>query len=116
MATLPVQLLDEGIYVSGQLDADDIPELARLKIVAIICNRPDGEAADQPDFAVIEAAAQAHGLLAHYLPVISGAVEEVHIRDMARLLQQSPRPLLIYCRSGSRSKHLYHLARARGVV
>jgi len=110
MATLSVQELDEGVYVAGQLQAHDIPDLANFGMVALICNRPDGEEAGQPDFASIKQAAQDCGMQIHYIPVVSGAIEQRHIADMAAALQQSPRPLLIYCRSGSRSKHLYHLA------
>jgi len=110
MATLSVQELDDGIYVAGQLQASDILDLANFGIVALICNRPDDEEAGQPAFAHIKQAAEACGMQVHYIPVVSGAIEPRHIADMAAALQQSPRPLLMYCRSGSRSKHLYHLA------
>jgi len=110
MTTLSMTCLDEGIYVGGQLYADDIPELSRLGIVAIICNRPDGEEEGQPSFASIARAAQAHGIVVHHVPVVSGHMVPANIEDMAAVLRQSSRPLFIYCRSGSRSKHLYQLA------
>jgi len=110
MVDLSVQSLDEGIYVGGQLQAYDIPALADFGIVALICNRPDGEEEEQPEFARIKQAAEACGMQVYHIPVVSGAIEQHHVADMAVTLQQTPRPLFIYCRSGSRSKHLYHLA------
>ena len=47
----------------------DVPALAAAGYRAIICNRPDGEAPDQPPFAVIAEAAQRAGLPVRYLPV-----------------------------------------------
>lgn len=51
-------------------------ELAKLVFRSIICNRPDGEGADQPTFAEIKKSAHKTGLEAQYIPIISGKVQD----------------------------------------
>ncbi len=50
---------------------------------AIICNRPDGEAGDQPLFEEIRAQAECHGIACAYLPVQSGKVSEADAHAFA---------------------------------
>ena len=45
------------LSVSEQVLSQDVAALATAGFKSIICNRPDGEGADQPSFAEIEAAA-----------------------------------------------------------
>ena len=77
---------------------------------SIICNRPDGEAADQPTFEEIEVAAKAKGLEARYLPVVSGKVRDQDAKDFSALTAELPKPVLAYCRTGTRSITLWSLA------
>ena len=60
------------LSVSEQITAADVAALAEAGFNSIICNRPDGEGADQPVFAEIATAAQSHGMTAHYQPIVSG--------------------------------------------
>ncbi len=57
-----IKELTPEISVSPQISPDDVAQLADQGFKSIVSNRPDGESADQPDFAAIEAAAKAHGL------------------------------------------------------
>ena len=54
----PVQV-SALFFISGQIRPEDVTALAEAGFVALINNRPDGEAPDQPGSAEIEAAAQA---------------------------------------------------------
>ncbi len=78
----------------------------------MICNRPDGEGADQPAFAEIETAARAAGLQAAYQPVISGQVKDADAEAFGALLATLPKPVFAYCRSGTRSATLWSLSEA----
>ena len=98
--------------VSPQIVPADLAALAAAGFRAVICNRPDGEGPDQPLFAEIEAAALKAGLAARYLPVETGKVGDATVLDFARALSQLPRPVLAYCRSGTRSVTLWSLAEA----
>ncbi len=109
---MKMQQLTEQLYVASQPVAADMAQIAAVGVRAIVCNRPDGEAADQPGFREIADAAQAAGLVAHYLPVTPGQVSEQQAAEFDALLQALPKPALAYCRSGMRSTSLWGLAHA----
>jgi sulfide:quinone oxidoreductase len=96
--------------VSEQIFPSDLQDLAAMGFKSVICNRPDGEASDQPAFQLIEAAAKAAGLAAAYLPVTPGSITAIDVEQFDALLKELPTPILAYCRSGSRSTSLYNLA------
>lgn len=100
------------LAVCAQICADDLPAIYAAGIRSLICNRPDGEAPDQPNFNEIDAAARALGLEAHYLPVESGKVSDEQAAAFGALLERIPRPALAWCRSGTRSATLWALSQA----
>ncbi len=108
----PKPISDE-ITVSPQIAPSDVAEIAAKGYRAIICNRPDGEGADQPSFEEIEAAAKAAGLEARYLPVTSGKVRDEDAEDFGRALMELPGPVFAYCRTGTRSATLWSLSQAQ---
>lgn len=100
------------LSVSGQIQPQDATAIAAAGFKAIICNRPDGEEADQPSFPEVEAAAQAAGMQAAYLPVVSGKVNEADAQAFGLLIDRLPKPILAYCRTGTRSATLWSLSEA----
>ena len=76
-----------------------------------MCNRPDGEAADQPAAAEIRAEAERLGLAFAHVPVVSGAITGADVEDFKDALAELPSPVLAYCRSGARCQNLWMLAR-----
>jgi sulfide:quinone oxidoreductase len=111
MAESPQKLTAE-VSVAPQISPPELAHFAELGFKSIICNRPDGEGADQPLFAEIEQAAAAAGLEARYLPVLSGKVTDADAAVFAVALAELPKPILAYCRSGTRSATLWALAQA----
>lgn len=120
MAAWPLQMLAEirgknmnlkkltdKVTVSPQITAEDITAIKAAGFRAIICNRPDGEGADQPSFGEIEAAAKAAGIEARYVPVQSGMVKDDDVAAFAEAMGQMQRPVLAYCRTGTRSATLW---------
>ncbi len=107
--------ISDTLSVAGQIQPEDIPEIAKAGYRAIICNRPDGEAGDQPTFEEIEAAAQSSGLEARYMPVASGRVSNEDAQAFGKALKELPGPALAYCRSGTRSATLWSLAKAEAI-
>ncbi|MBO9446800.1 bifunctional protein tyrosine phosphatase family protein/NAD(P)/FAD-dependent oxidoreductase [Ruegeria sp. R14_0] len=93
--------------VSPQISIEDIAVIAANGYRAILCNRPDGEAPDQPSFEEIEAAAKAVGLEARYVPIQSGMVKDDDVHAFGVALQDLPKPVLAYCRTGTRSVTLW---------
>ncbi|SEP96928.1 bifunctional protein tyrosine phosphatase family protein/NAD(P)/FAD-dependent oxidoreductase [Thalassovita taeanensis] len=108
----PKKISDE-ISVAPQILPDDVGALAQMGFRSILCNRPDGEAADQPTFEEIDAAARAAGLTAQYLPIVAGKVSDQDAADFGKAMVSLPGPVLAYCRTGTRSATLWSLAVAK---
>ena len=107
-ATLPARPVGPGVCVAPQLTPAAMAEAARAGFRSVVNNRPDFEhGTDQPTNAQIEAAALAAGLHYRWLPVDGGYQSPEQIAAFARLLQELPRPILAFCRSGARSTRLY---------
>ena len=105
--------VNETVYASPQIEPEDIAEAARLGIGLVINNRPEGESDDQAPGAVIEQAARDAGMDYVAIPVTHAGFSEAQVSAMARALEQTTRPVLAYCRSGTRSTLLWSLAQAR---
>lgn len=104
--------INERISVAPQIRPQDLAEIAQQGFRSVICNRPDGEGADQPVFEEIEAAAMKLGLEARYLPIVAGKVREEDADDFGKLMEELPKPILAYCRTGTRSATLWSLSQA----
>ncbi|MBS0125832.1 bifunctional protein tyrosine phosphatase family protein/NAD(P)/FAD-dependent oxidoreductase [Thetidibacter halocola] len=105
--------ITDDMSVMPQITADDLPAIAAAGYRSIICNRPDGEGADQPAFEEIRKAAEKAGLQARYVPVVSGKVMDEDAQAFGAALRELPKPVLAYCRTGTRSATLWSLAEAR---
>jgi sulfide:quinone oxidoreductase len=104
--------ITDDITVSPQITAAHIQEIADAGYRAIICNRPDGEGADQPTFDEIADAAKAQGLEMRYLPIVGGKVQDDDAVAFGTLMRELPGPVLAYCRTGTRSATLWSLSQA----
>lgn len=104
--------LADDVSVSPQIAAPDFPAIAAAGFRTVICNRPDGESEDQPEFEQVARAARAAGLEAACLPVASGMVSDAQAIRFAVLVETLPKPVLAYCRSGTRSAILWALSRS----
>ncbi len=109
---MEIKNLAPGIAVSPQIVSADIAAIAQAGFKSVICNRPDGEGADQPGFKEIEAAALNAGLQIKYLPAESGKVTDEQGAAFGRLMDELPKPVLAYCRTGMRSTTMWALANA----
>lgn len=95
--------LEPDIFVAWQLVESDFADLASRGFRSIVNNRPDGEVPDQLPNAHAEAAARLHGLRFRFQPVNSMTVTDDGVVDtFARLMAELPRPILFYCRTGTR--------------
>jgi uncharacterized protein (TIGR01244 family) len=106
--SLPIRAVAADVCVAPQLTPEAMAEAARAGFRSVVNNRPDFEhGPDQPTNAQIEAAAKAAGLEYRFLPVDGAFQTPEQIAQMARLLQELPHPMLMFCRSGARSARLY---------
>ncbi|KWN11164.1 class V aminotransferase [Burkholderia territorii] len=102
-----------GFTASRQITPADLKAIRNAGFRAVICNRPDGESADQPAFDEIAAAARELGLDARYLPVEPGRIGDAEVDAFGALVDALPKPVLAYCRSGSRAGMLWQQLTAR---
>ncbi|MGJ8623372.1 MAG: TIGR01244 family sulfur transferase [Yoonia sp.] len=109
---MELRKITDGFTVSPQITAQDMDAINAAGFGTIICNRPDGEAADQPAFAEIEAAAKAAGIATLYVPIQGGAFDPTDIAKFGAALTDMPQPVLAYCRTGTRSATLWSLSEA----
>lgn len=109
---MDIKQLTQGLSVSKQIAVSDMEAIKEAGFRAIICNRPDGEGADQPTFEEISKAAKKAGLEAKYLPIVSGKVRDEDAGEFDAALTDLPGPVLAYCRTGTRSTTLWSLAQA----
>lgn len=101
----------EGVSVAPQLAPADMADVARAGFRSVINNRPDLEGGpSQPSHTDIEAAARAAGLQYRFLPVAGNYQSPGEAAACALLLDELPKPLLMFCRSGARSTRLHQLA------
>lgn len=108
---MEIRPITDDYAVSGQILPEDVAAIKAAGFRSIVCHRPDGEQPGQPAAAEIEAAAKASGLAFRHIPVVSGALSQENVADMAAALDQLEGPVFAYCRSGARSTNIFGLAR-----
>ncbi len=106
------KMISAYLSVSPQITPEDVAEVRDQGFRSIVCNRPDGEGADQPSFREIEAAAKAAGVEARYIPIAGGMVADADVAAFGAALHDMPAPTLAYCRTGTRSATLWSLVQA----
>jgi len=109
---LDIRKINDRVSVSPQIAAEDMAAIKAAGFTAVVNNRPDGEAPDQPASAEIEAAAKAEGLTYRFIPMGREGVSPEMIASTRAALEGSEGPLLCYCRSGTRSATLWALSQA----
>ncbi|MDP1840244.1 MAG: TIGR01244 family sulfur transferase [Reyranella sp.] len=103
--------LDDRVAVAGQLKPDDMAEIAAAGYVAVVNNRPDGEALfGQPRTADLRAAAEAAGLVFLDLPFSGPRATPEQVRAFASLLAARPGRVVAFCKSGMRSALMWGAA------
>ena len=104
--------LTDHLSVREQVMPKEIDGLKAAGFRSLILNRPDGEGGDQPTFAEIEAAAKSAGMEARYIPVETGKVSDEDAATFGAAMDELPKPVLAFCRSGMRSTTLWALSQA----
>ena len=99
------------VTTRGQVQVNEIEELAAQGCRMLINNRPDGEAPDQPSSDDLQAEAQRHGMGYAHIPVVPGQASDADARAFAEAVQESDGPVVAFCRTGGRAAALQKIAR-----
>ncbi|UZD67576.1 TIGR01244 family sulfur transferase [Marinobacter sp. AN1] len=110
---MDIRKIDDSISVAPQITPEDVAELARLGFRTLVANRPDREEPGQPAMADIQRAAEENGLKWVFLPVESGNIQDSDVDAFAPMFEEAEKPMLAFCRSGTRCTVLWALSSAR---
>ncbi|MGC8118982.1 TIGR01244 family sulfur transferase [Marinobacter sp. VGCF2001] len=110
---MDIRKIDDNLSVAPQIAVEDVADIARLGFRTLVANRPDHEEPGQPAMADIEAAAAEHGLEWVYMPVASGNISDDDVARFAPMIRDADKPVLAFCRSGTRCTVLWALSSAQ---
>ena len=110
---MTVTKLSEDVYVSPQIEVEELQKLKASGIASIVNNRPDEEEVGQPTMQALAAAADGLGLEYRHIPVVPGEITATDIQDFSAAVNTLPKPVLAFCRSGLRAASLWALDRVR---
>ena len=108
--TMEIREINEDYSVAPQIGVEHLPLIKAAGFKSVISNRPDAEDGAVPHDSIAAAAADA-GLEFRYIPVVSGQITPENVEEQAAALDDLPKPVLAYCRSGARCTNLYGLVR-----
>lgn len=111
MTPLAVQPVSPDLALAPQLAPEAMSAVAAQGFRSVINNRPDFEGGpDQPTSAALEAAARAAGLEYVHQPVAPGWQTPEEVARFGELVATLPKPVLAFCRTGTRSGKLFRAA------
>ena len=103
--------LTDDVSVAAQISVAEVDIAAEEGFKTIICNRPTAEPG-QPDQQEMEAAVEKAGMKYVHQPVVSGGVTFEDVAGFGELIHTMEKPILAYCRSGTRCSTLWALSEA----
>lgn len=110
---MDIRRIDDRFAVSPQIDPADVTVLAREGYAGIVNNRPDGEEAGQPEGDAIKLICDTMGMGYAAIPVTHAGFSLPQVDALVEMIETTDGPVLAYCRSGTRSAHLWALAAAK---
>jgi uncharacterized protein (TIGR01244 family) len=112
---MDIRPINDEYSVSGQITVDELDEIKALGFKSLVCNRPDEEEPGQPHYADIAARAEELGLEIRHIPVGRMGLTPEGVTEMVDAVEDLPKPMLGFCRSGARSTSIYEQAqRSKG--
>jgi sulfide:quinone oxidoreductase len=103
--------ITQDFTVSPQIEVADVAAIVGAGYRSILCNRPDGEDYGQPAYDAVAAAAEAAGLSVRWVPIMSGQMTQAALDEFRAALDEMPKPILAYCRTGTRCTMLWSMTR-----
>lgn len=108
--------LTEKVSVTGQMNTEKFQKLINEGFKSVIVNRPDQEQGNLVTVSQLRNIAEKSHVSVIYQPVISGQITQANITEFAKYYNELPKPILMVCRSGSRSTDLFNQAQAQGLI
>lgn len=107
--------LNNELSVAGQMTKEKFSLLLKQHgFKSIIVNRPDQEQGNVVTVNELRNIAEKSQVSVIYQPVVNGKISQTDITEFAKYYNELPKPILMICRSGSRSSALFNQAKAQG--
>lgn len=110
------QALTPNVSVTGQMTVEKFEKLVQQDFKSVIVNRPDQEIGNMTSASALRNIAEQANLSLIYQPVISGQISQQDVQEFAKYYNSLPKPILLVCKSGNRSKVLFNQAQSLGLI
>ncbi|MGE8559378.1 MAG: beta-lactamase hydrolase domain-containing protein [Acinetobacter sp.] len=114
--TTLMQSLNPSVSVAGQMTTEKFRTLVDQGFKSVIVNRPDQEQGNHVSVAQLRQIAEKSQVSVIYQPIISGKISKPDVVEFAKYYNELPKPILMICRSGSRSSLLFNEAKKLGLL
>ncbi len=108
--------LTPQVSVAGQMNLDKFSALLKQGFKSVIVNRPDQENGNLVSVSQLREVAEKAHVSVIYQPVDSGKISQTDIQEFAKYYNELTKPILLVCRSGTRSTALFNQAKAQGLL
>lgn len=108
--------LTPEVSVTGQMTTDKFSALLQQGFKSVIVNRPDDEVGNLSPVHQLKTLADAKNIALVYQPVISGQISQQDVSEFAAHYNRLAKPILMVCKSGSRSSALFNQAKIQGLL
>lgn len=110
------QALNADVSVSGQMTADKFQKLIQQGFKSVVVNRPDNEPGNLITAHQLRSLSEKSKVSLIYQPVISGQISQLEVTEFSKYYNSLPKPILLICKSGSRSRSLFNQTKAQGLL
>ena len=110
------KILNAQVSVAGQMTTDKFQQLIKAGFKSVIVNRPDQEQGNTVSVAQLRQIAEQSQVSVIYQPILSGKISQTDVTEFAKYYNELPKPILMVCRSGSRSSILFNQAKSQGLL
>ena len=111
--------LNAQVSIAGQMTTDKFQQLIKAGFKSVIVNRPDqeqGNTVNTVSVAQLRQIAEQSQVSVIYQPILSGKISQTDVIEFAKYYNELPKPILMVCRSGSRSSILFNQAKSQGLL
>ncbi|MNG51022.1 Beta-lactamase hydrolase-like protein [compost metagenome] len=108
--------LNAQVSVASQMTTDKFQQLIKDGFKSVIVNRPDQEQGNTVSVAQLRQIAEQSQVSVIYQPILSGKISQTDVIEFAKYYNELPKPILMVCRSGSRSSILFNQAKSQGLL
>ena len=108
--------LTNKVSVTGQMSSEKFNQLMQQGFKSVVVNRPDEEDGNNVKVSELREIAERQHVSVIYQPVISGKISQTDIQEFAKYYNELPKPILMVCRSGTRSSTLFNQAKSQGLL